>query len=1587
MAAPRSIGTDLVCGNFEQTRFCAASILSFSSNVGWGAESSSVTAELVEDKCNTKKKFYFGGLNTVGGRANRDLLWGKVAQYTTGKDRFTKPAPGTPAHFQFAEFGFQGIVRDWEYKFGTSGDTISISLSSPTQLLNDSIVILDGYNGVSAVDLKGMPNLLPFFGWAENFYGVACDSPAHTATAFNEFTAGAGGIYYAPTTKIFGAIKNTDGVLWEQVRQYLLQLDPAVCFGDYCYKVDFSRLPGSPGYKLPGTHMSLLQIVETVCQDHGFDFYCYLDDSGATIGVDVIDRKVLPITGVIEGYVAGNPHVVSSSYGQEIRDELCNSFLVGDNVKVIWQMGLNCNKDNASDENCGIWPYWGHIDGNAIIGEGTNNDHTFFVDARTWGINGLDFYIIDVGEIRAALSGRDNWEGYVNAIANSQPGAQQNWPNLKLQSVGQKQNLVKNFNINGNGNMPDFKQLLQLIQAGKPVDQKLLQNWANFFINRRNQNQNNPNNPQKTPADVIYENVQKMGNEYFGKKYMVKVPWQCYDTRGVVGRDDFRMDVNWELAEGGWTEAYDIIGLNRIADPLGFEKFRSEEGLLTCFTTFQPLNKHQMKGFTTENSWLNPKVNPNRAFVAASPVTDEGDRGFVFKNSTLRTEPRAIISLGFNPILTKEAIGEDQIPAGSNLMREFLRLLTMPDADIKATLARLAKLFTNAPVTMSDIPGLPSAVALPMRSTRITYGPWTNTNGFELGKTEFIKDSEIAPWNFGSVATMNLAARLKVDFRQSKQLLAERGNIQIAGAPIVNLAGFLGGPSGPYITGIDVSVGSSGVTTTFNLQTFTPKFGNLSNAVVNNLQRSSQANAQSRKLILANAVAAKKQAIKNQGGNGGGGGGQGGGGGGGGGDDSSPGGGKVGGDNIGRRKHPDTDDKLYPIEYIGGDTFLRQSTELICDINNLTVSPAEKGFVGKEAAFLNRHQYASRLQVDDSEFYLNKWGVEIEGLWRGFSTVEHDLLPYYTIPETDVYDCKEAGEDGLSPKCGEQSASSSSSSGDDDKNCGGEEQRPIKWYPKQPIPPIINQDETLKNIPIILQTLDPYMMGTNSEGKIDGFDEMPQIHEGPSVQTDINYMVRGNGNSKEDRSIDIEIDRFQEGDTIRAAALRGPLLLAGWGYDLQGKPVPNEQPDDPNNRFEEHWLHKTNNWKVGPIDLRWDEERGVWCSPQPFKLVRVKLCKWVNPSSYTKGQLVDDDAARNGTGSKYGGSKEDPDCPGENVCVYNCTDRHLRKGWIVTAWYDTTTCQYFVIEAYKPIYKVKNEKCSLKPEKGEIVDAGPAPIGDQTTEVKFDNALSQPLWEGQTVYTTATCVDDEGVETHRILQGEFKGYDVVTWVNCVPTEEENIPPGSAGDDCIPEDDNCYGWTSWVLDVDGEWVKCPTDQTSCYGECGGTCEAPNPDDGRARFFEYDPSFDQDLDELERIQESDCWNHSGKLVNTLTDGERQIDEGYIDYVKRTQCICNSRDTCTDDNTDTNRDGDDGDDCNDYTLCVHVRKIWVQTPGGKVTRLKDGSESSSEGEFSTAPLGESCEPTPASEELECSSQGSEDQSQSPGETGWEG
>jgi hypothetical protein len=91
--------------------------------------------------------------------------------------------------------------------------------------------------------------------------------------------------------------------------------------------------------------------------------------------------------------------------------------------------------------------------------------------------------------------------------------------------------------------------------------------------------------------------------------------------------------------------------------------------------------------------------------------------------------------------------------------------------------------------------------------------------------------------------------------------------------------------------------------------------------------------------------------------------------------------------------------------------------------------------------------------------------------------------------------------------------------------------------------------------------------------------------------------------------------------TVRINALRGPLILSGWGYGSDDMPVPNKghlwpdnqsfSPDTPNDRTK---------WKTGPVHLMWDDERQVWhggprvvCGVVVGGITKGDIC---NPSSF-----------------------------------------------------------------------------------------------------------------------------------------------------------------------------------------------------------------------------------------------------------------------------------------------------------------------------------------------------------------------------------
>jgi hypothetical protein len=79
---------------------------------------------------------------------------------------------------------------------------------------------------------------------------------------------------------------------------------------------------------------------------------------------------------------------------------------------------------------------------------------------------------------------------------------------------------------------------------------------------------------------------------------------------------------------------------------------------------------------------------------------------------------------------------------------------------------------------------------------------------------------------------------------------------------------------------------------------------------------------------------------------------------------------------------------------------------------------------------------------------------------------------------------------------------------------------------------------------------------------------------------------------------------------IRAVGFKAPMVLTGWGYDIDDNPVPADTGDPTTFHPEANW--NPHHWKSGPVDLRWDNERGVYGQVAVEILLRLYLVKLTN---------------------------------------------------------------------------------------------------------------------------------------------------------------------------------------------------------------------------------------------------------------------------------------------------------------------------------------------------------------------------------------
>lgn len=180
------------------------------------------------------------------------------------------------------------------------------------------------------------------------------------------------------------------------------------------------------------------------------------------------------------------------------------------------------------------------------------------------------------------------------------------------------------------------------------------------------------------------------------------------------------------------------------------------------------------------------------------------------------------------------------------------------------------------------------------------------------------------------------------------------------------------------------------------------------------------------------------------------------------------------------------------------------------------------------------------------------------------------------------------------------------------------------------------------------------------------------------------------GNSAHISSIVTELNGIDPyAEDYRFFALKGPLVIQGWGYDTDGKPIPNAADEEEDaesgifttqnlkDQFLDHWLKKSKTWPVGPVDLVWDRTRRVWTTKPAYKMISAVLKEDLplmgSASAYqNQGSALWDS---NGNTIYLDSSN--------NIIVSNKTNDAYNSGDNIICYWDTDACEYWVLNGYE----------------------------------------------------------------------------------------------------------------------------------------------------------------------------------------------------------------------------------------------------------------------------------------------------------------
>ena len=342
------------------------------------------------------------------------------------------------------------------------------------------------------------------------------------------------------------------------------------------YYVDLTELPAFPDntYRISGTSISLLDLITKASQDLNFDFYFELlpvKDVSTIYGgncvakiikLRTVNRYTQPSLDKICSFIESSDCILESSIGQELRNETVSKFIIGGKKRTIYQAFSGANPDGGStseitsidsyygglrtDSGCNeiddmVLPYFGtDFNGDLIVPCQVSGVWQFA--APTWGIQGelqiINFsgasITITENELRAASKDYSSWEGYAAAINSD------SW---------------KTIYPSGGPAIQEAQQAATTVAGGKSF---LPHDIVNPKLSKFRENIDPPSRRFQEDKEAIYSWIRSYATDFYGRKFAVRVPFTCVK----VDIDSLQPIISESPTnDGGWTEVSSVLNL------------------------------------------------------------------------------------------------------------------------------------------------------------------------------------------------------------------------------------------------------------------------------------------------------------------------------------------------------------------------------------------------------------------------------------------------------------------------------------------------------------------------------------------------------------------------------------------------------------------------------------------------------------------------------------------------------------------------------------------------------------------------------------------------------------------------------------------------------------------------------------------------------------------------------------------------------------------------------------------------------------------------------------------------------------------